>query len=71
MTVSIGQSASDPNKNLLKNNDALKRQTGLMRLSNRLKKINLISDAVMRKKSSKIGHLPTLLSFQFFPYFFG
>jgi len=54
MTVSIGQSASDPNKNLLKNNDALKRQTGLMRLSNRLKKINLISDAVMRKKSSKI-----------------
>jgi hypothetical protein len=51
--------------------DARTRLAGLMRLSNRLKGSNLISDAVVPEKSSKFVYSPTLLSFHFFPYFFG
>jgi hypothetical protein len=40
---------------LLEVEDARKRLAGLMRLSNRLKRLNLISDAFMPEKSSKIG----------------
>jgi len=51
--------------------DAKKRLAGLMRLSNRLKTLNLMSDVIASEKGSKIGHQPTLPYFPFLTGFFG